>query len=370
MSEMLFRLTAGTNVGCVRSNNEDNFIVNDNLEKKDWFVPGDVSKEISLGKNGAILVVADGMGGMNAGEVASAIAIDTITSIFSLEDYSKITVSDKKIGAFLKDAIVEADSRIKAKVKEDESTAGMGTTIVIAWVLEGRVHVAWCGDSRGYIFNAGSGLVRITKDHSYVQELVDAGKLDAELAFDHPNSNIITRSLGDSPVKAQPDYISRTLSDGDYILLCSDGLCGLCRDEEILQVMAASEDIESCKNALIKAALEAGGYDNVTVALLEVVSAGNEEVEAVADDTTNDFKNVKRRKRRNRLISALAIIVLLAGCAWWLHYTGRLSSILQSVSDKLELYLEDSSQPAAVEEEVQELEVAPDTVKVDTINIQ
>jgi sulfur transfer complex TusBCD TusB component (DsrH family) len=182
--------------------------------------------------------------------------------------------------------------------------------------------------------------------------------------------NIITRSLGDSPVKAQPDYISRTLSDGDYILLCSDGLCGLCRDEEILQVMAASEDIESCKNALIKAALEAGGYDNVTVALLEVVSAGNEEVEAVADDTTNDFKNVKRRKRRNRLISALAIIVLLAGCAWWLHYTGRLSSILQSVSDKLELYLEDSSQPAAVEEEVQELEAAPDTVKVDTINIQ
>ena len=334
---MLFRLTAGTNVGCVRTNNEDNFIVNEDLDNKDWFVPSDTSKSISLGKNGAILVVADGMGGMNAGEVASAIAIDTVKSIFSLEDYSKIVASDKKIEAFLKDAIIEADSKIKDKVKEDKSTSGMGTTIVIAWVVNNEVHIAWCGDSRAYLFNPASGLVRLSKDHSYVQELVDAGKLDPELAFDHPNSNIITRSLGDSPAKARPDYVSRSLSAGDCILLCSDGLCGLCRDEEICGVMAEAEDIESCKNDLIRAALQAGGYDNVTVALFEVESVGDDVEDKVSVDTTNDLEQVRSRKRKSRTLVMLFILLLLAGVAGWLYYTGNWKPALEFIKEKLEL---------------------------------
>lgn len=365
MSEMLFRLTAGTNVGRVRTNNEDNFIVNDDLDSRDWFVPSDVSKAISLGKNGAILVVADGMGGMNAGEVASAIAIDTVKSIFSLDDYSKITASEKKIEAFLKDAIVEADSKIKAKVKEDESTSGMGTTIVIAWVLGNKAHIAWCGDSRAYLFNAGSGLIRLSKDHSYVQELVDAGKLDPELAFDHPNSNIITRSLGDTPDKARPDYVSRQLSAGDYILLCSDGLCGLCRDEEIAQIMAEAEDIESCKNNLIKSALEAGGYDNVTVALLEVESLEEEE-KTIAVETANDLGKVKKRKRKSRAFSVVLTVLLLAGACAYLYYTGKWEPALRYVKDKLELFLEDKNQP---EVQIDSIDMGKEN-SIDTTNIQ
>ena len=362
---MLFRLTAGTNVGRVRTNNEDNFIVNDDLDSRDWFVPSDVSKAISLGKNGAILVVADGMGGMNAGEVASAIAIDTVKSIFSLDDYSKITASEKKIEAFLKDAIVEADSKIKAKVKEDESTSGMGTTIVITWVLGNEAHIAWCGDSRAYLFNAGSGLIRLSKDHSYVQELVDAGKLDPELAFDHPNSNIITRSLGDTPDKARPDYVSRQLSAGDYILLCSDGLCGLCRDEEIAQIMAEAEDIESCKNNLIKSALEAGGYDNVTVALLEVESLEEEE-KKIAVETANDLGKVKKRKRKSRAFSVVLTVLLLAGACAYLYYTGKWEPALRYVKDKLELFLEDKNQP---EVQIDSTDMVKE-ISIDTTNIQ
>lgn len=338
MSEMLFRLTASTNVGLVRTNNEDNFIVNDNLEKQDWFVPSDTSKEISLGKSGAILVVADGMGGMNAGEVASAIAIDTIKDAFSIDDFSSVTDSAKHIEAFLKNAIVEADAKIKAKVKEDESTSGMGTTIVIAWVLGDTAHIAWCGDSRAYLFNPNSGLVQLSKDHSYVQELVDAGKLDPELAFDHPNSNIITRSLGDSHVKARPDYVSRVVTQGDYILLCSDGLCGLCRDEETAGIMAASENIEACKNNLIKAALDAGGYDNVTVALMEIVKIedGNNG-DKISNFTTDDAKKAKKRKTNTRRIVWLIILLILIGVCAWLYFTDNYQPVLDFIKEKLEL---------------------------------
>lgn len=341
MSEMLFRLTAGTHVGCVRTNNEDNFIVNEDLTRPEWFLPANTLDKITLGENGAMLVVADGMGGMNAGEVASAIAIDTIKEVFSV-DLSSVTSSPKKIEAFLKNAILEADTQIKAKVEEDSSTEGMGTTIVIAWILGDMVHVAWCGDSRAYIFNPSSGLVRVSKDHSYVQELVDAGKLDEELAFDHPNSNIITRSLGDSSVKARPDYISRSLSEGDYVLLCSDGLCGLCRDEEIAGVMLKSENIEVCKTNLIKSALAAGGYDNVTVALLEVSSMDDAKEESVTD-TTNDISRGKKRRKRGRRLTSLLIIAALAALCGWLYYSGNWKPILRYINGEIENVLTEDS---------------------------
>ena len=331
MSEIKFKLTAGTHVGNVRSNNEDNFIVNENLSNKEWFVPEDSSRDLILGENGAILVVADGMGGMNAGEVASAIAVDTIKDYFTVDSISDIVSSSAKVEKFMKNAIVEADTRIKNKVKEDESTAGMGTTIVMAWVLGDTVHIAWCGDSRAYLFNPNLGLSRLSKDHSYVQELVDAGKLDPELAFDHPNSNIITRSLCDSNTKAKPDYVSRKLSKDDLILLCSDGLCGLCRDEEIVRVLSSSESLEQTKAGLISAALEAGGYDNVTVALLQV-SECDEEQENNALETNNDLKVARKRKRKARLLIILIVLILLAALAVWLRYSKNWPEFLGKVN--------------------------------------
>lgn len=272
MSDITFKMTVATNVGLVRSNNEDNFIVCPNLNEQDnWFAPLSPDEVISLEEYGCVMVVADGMGGMNAGEVASEIAVNSIKSAYTaVKDFSKIVDCSNHIEAFMKKIIIEADTAIKKRVKEDPSTEGMGTTIVMAWVVEDIVHIAWCGDSRAYLFNRQSGISRLSNDHSYVQELVDTGKLDPELAFDHPNSNIITRSLGDSPVKAQPDYVCKRLSVGDYILLCTDGLCGLCRDEEIVNILKQElPSLEDYRNQLFEAAFEAGGYDNITIALFE-----------------------------------------------------------------------------------------------------
>ena len=313
MSDITFRLTGGTNVGLVRTNNEDNFIVNADLTQDDWFIPSDTSSDIKLGEAGCLFVVADGMGGMNAGEVASAIAIDSVKDMFSKAELKKITESENKIRDFLNKIVKIADKNIKTRVKEDSSTEGMGTTIVIGWVYDDKVHISWCGDSRAYLFNAKSGLVRLSKDHSYVQQLVDEGKLDADLAFDHPNSNIITRCLGDSMVEAQPDYVSRTIVEGDLIILCSDGLCGLCRDEEIIDILNQhGSDVVQCKAELISAALRAGGYDNVTVTVFQTISVEKNGSDANVTSTFSELNKNKGLRLHLKMSKKWIMIVAIA----------------------------------------------------------
>lgn len=332
MSDITFKMTAATNMGLVRTNNEDNFIVNPDLKQGEWIIPADADAVIPLGEYGCLLVVADGMGGMNAGEVASEIAVNGIRKAFSeAEDLSKIIASPYQIESFMKKAIVGADSDIKKKVKEDPSTSGMGTTIVMAWILGNIVHVAWCGDSRAYLFNRQSGLSRLSRDHSYVQELVDAGKLDAELAFDHPNSNIITRSLGDSQRAAQPDYVSQGLSANDIILLCTDGLCGLIRDEEIVDIlMEERESLNDYRDALFEGALNAGGHDNITMALFECVSVDTPEMGRTLSAT------VKPKNKKGKIWIVAAAVVLLAALAYLAGSQGWLDQSIQAVQNLLQ----------------------------------
>ena len=345
MSDITFKLTAATNVGLIRTNNEDNFIVNPDLTKGVWAMNDSPDYIFNLGDNGCLLVVADGMGGMNAGEVASELAIKGVQRAFGdIKDFTKITDCSNHVEAFMKKVIVDADCDIKNKVKQDPSTSGMGTTIVMAWIIENMVHVAWCGDSRAYLFNRQTGLSRLSRDHSYVQELVDSGKLDPELAFDHPNSNIITRSLGDSPVKAQPDYVCQRLSAGDYILLCSDGLCGLCRDEEILAVLMQKHDtLEEYESDLFTAALEAGGHDNITIALFECLSLKENELSATLNPESMDKKsqrsaNAEKGEKKSKrghgvlwLILGIIIAFAIAATAWYQGWLPQLPSRQESV---------------------------------------
>ena len=296
MANITIRLTAATDVGRVRTNNEDNFILNKDLSQPDWFLPEKESQPIQLSQDGCLLAVADGMGGLNAGEVASEIAISTVKDLFSSVNLSKISKSDKSIEKYMRKCVTTADEEIKKRVKTNPETSGMGTTLIFTWICDNKAHVLWCGDSRGYIFNPMSGLRRITKDHSYVQQLIDEGKLDPKLAFDHPDSNIITRCLGDFNGKAIPDYCSIELQPGDFIMLCSDGLCGLCRDEEIQQIFREnSGDLEQCKNELISHAMDAGGYDNCTLTLCEIVSIDDKtcekkaEVKKILSSTLNEY---------------------------------------------------------------------------------
>lgn len=271
-----FKLIAGTNIG-LRQNNEDNFTVCANLSKPDWSIPVNYQDEIELGEHGCILVVADGMGGQNAGEVASSIAIETVQQMFATDVLPvNILSSDEAIDNYLKKVICEADTRIKKITRDDPSTSGMGSTIVIVWVINNKAHVAWLGDSRAYCVIKDKGIARLTKDHSYVQSLVDAGKITDEQAMTHPDSNIIYRSLGDMSQKAKPDVATVVLAEDEVILLCSDGLCGVCQDVVIGGIVEDNvSDLKTCREELISAALAAGGSDNITIAMIHITKCDN-----------------------------------------------------------------------------------------------
>lgn len=265
-----FKLFAGTNIG-LRENNEDNFTVCPNLNKNEWVVPAN-QQVIQLGNRGCVMAVADGMGGQNAGEVASAIAINTVQKMFS-PDQTSVDMLGKSdaIKLFLKKVIFECDVRIKQKTREYPSTDGMGSTIVIAWLIGCKLYIAWLGDSRAYSFVKNKGIARLSKDHSFVQQLVDAGAITDEEAMNHPNSNIITRSLGDTSQKAKADVAEYDIEDDQIVLLCSDGLCGVCKDEEIGGIIEEEcSDLQRCKESLTTAALAAGGSDNITISLLHI----------------------------------------------------------------------------------------------------
>lgn len=312
-----FKLFAGTHIG-LRENNEDNFTVCPDLTLDEWIVPADSQQAIQLGERGCMLVVADGMGGQNAGEVASAIAVETVHEMFA-PGCLPVDILSKPdaIKSYLKKVIIEADNRIKDRTKTDPDTEGMGSTIVMAWVLDKNVYVAWLGDSRAYSYLLGKGIGRMSKDHSYVQQLVDSGVISDDEAMDHPNSNIITRSLGDMSQKPKVDVAMYSLSNGEVILLCSDGLCGVCRDEEIGGIIEGEvDDLQKCKEKLTNVALAAGGTDNITIALLQVFMEGSGN-EVIADNSTKRPRMLYNTARMQES-SSPKYIRWAVGAALWL----------------------------------------------------
>ena len=271
MNEIIIRLAARCEEAG-RSNNEDNFIISSNLTQSQWGFEAD--KKINLSLRGTLLVVCDGMGGMNAGEVASEIAVRTIKEFFSDDKLTDdVCRSSSSIKKFIENAIIAADTAIKEDTNKITEHKGMGSTIVLAWFINGKVYIGWCGDSRAYCYNPINGLQQLSHDHSYVQELVDAGKITADLAFNHPNSNVITRSLGDPNGIARPDVKEFDLHNNDIILLCSDGLCGYVRDAEIEATIKEHQtSMVECRDALWSVAENAPWGDNVTIELLQVIS--------------------------------------------------------------------------------------------------
>lgn len=207
----------------------------------------------------AIAIVADGMGGHQAGEVASSMAIELIK-----KELTKKEDIEDLIG-LMKKAYINANSEIYNYAKENQKVMGMGTTLVSAVVTDGKLIVANVGDSRAYEIK-GRKINQITKDHSYVQSLIDSGMITKEQAMNHPKKNYITRAMGtEESIKADifvKDYIGQT------VLLCSDGLSGLVTDKEILDIVLKSENTEAAAKALVMSANEHGGTDNITVAII------------------------------------------------------------------------------------------------------
>lgn len=255
---------ARSDVGCVRSHNEDSYLVQSPL-----------------------FCVCDGMGGHAAGEVASSIAVETIAKT------APHTADPALLGA----AIEAANAAVIEAALNGLGKPGMGCTATAAYIEGNTIAIAHVGDSRAYLLHEGT-LIRVTRDHSYVEELVDAGEITADEARVHPNRSVITRALGSDPAM-YADHFSLNIEEGDRLILCSDGLSSMIPDGEIENIATQSSTAQICTDNLVDAALAAGGSDNCTVVVVDVVDDGK-------------LREISKRRRRNVIAVISAIVALLA----------------------------------------------------------
>lgn len=258
---------ARSDVGCVRSHNEDSYLVASPL-----------------------FAVCDGMGGHAAGEVASSIAVETIART------SPGTADAAQLAA----AVEAANAAVIEAAASGIGRPGMGCTATVAYIEGTTIAIAHVGDSRAYLLHEGV-LTRVTRDHSYVEELVDAGEITADEARVHPNRSVITRALGSDP-GMYADHFTLNIVEGDRLILCSDGLSSMISDSEIEDVAVKSSTAQMCTDNLVDAALAAGGADNVSVVVVDVVDDGR-------------LKQVVRTHRRNIAIALGALVALVLAAA-------------------------------------------------------
>ncbi len=253
-----------SDLGNIRKNNEDVGL---------FFRIGD--KEISREK-GCLLMVADGMGGHNAGEVASRMAADTIS-----HEYFKQNGSVEKT---LLKAFELANKNIFEKSISDKSTKGMGTTCTSLVIIGKTIYYAHVGDSRAYILKNGV-ITRITEDHTYVQDLVNKGEITVAEAAVHPNRNILTNAMGTKDsLRVDTGKFSLLFEEKDRLLLCSDGLYDYLNDNEIAE-MLGKNSLQAAANEMVQEAKKRGGHDNITVVLAEKMTVNN----GTTEKQTGDF---------------------------------------------------------------------------------
>ena len=225
------------------------------------------SSDEAVGNLKNVYIVADGMGGHQAGDYASKCTVETmVREIKGCFEQSPIGILSR--------AIRIANDQVRRKAREDESLYGMGTTVVAATVLGKYLQVANVGDSRLYIIN--EEVRQITRDHSLVEEMVRMGGLDREAARNHPDKNIITRAIGARDT-IEIDFFHEELKSGDLILMCSDGLTNMLEDEEIGRILKTPGTIEERAERLIDAANQNGGRDNIAVILIDAFARENED---------------------------------------------------------------------------------------------
>lgn len=208
-----------------------------------------------------LFIVADGMGGHKAGDYASMHTVDRFVEVIR-ELGEEHGVQDA-----INEAVTAANAYIYQRSKENSNLSGMGTTLVLASCIGNEAIVANIGDSRLYLVN-DDAMTQITRDHSLVEEMVTLGGIDREMARNHPDKNIITRAVGVKE-KVAADFFEVDLTKGDKLLLCSDGLTNMLRDEEIYQIIQNNKELEQAAKALVDAANENGGRDNIAVVLVE-----------------------------------------------------------------------------------------------------
>lgn len=308
MRQVEFNYKADSNTGLKRTNNEDAY--------------GHAKT-----KFGSVFIVCDGMGGHAAGERASEIAVSVIC------DYLANSESDN-FPHEIEQAIKHANKSIWEEASNDASLKGMGTTCVVVYLTEkGEVFIGHVGDSRCYLYAKNTGLKTLTKDHSYVQFLIEVGEVTEDQAFDHPNKNRILKALGiDEDVS--PDVTESPLKPASdtLFLLCTDGLNDMLRDQEIESYLTTSEPLEKQVNQLIDAALKKGGKDNVTLGLLHITSnpfySSTDETAHIISSSTDAVKSKKNFKK----LLLILLILALVGLSYFLFKPVNLDETIQNDS--------------------------------------
>jgi len=268
---MLVELHAKTDVGRVRRGNEDNFLLLDLTAGRAWSGsdgaenPADM-REFAVGDHGLVLVVSDGMGGALAGDVASRMAIEAVRDVLlGKNNDGNGCDEDSSLVDCLKHATLEANKNIHYKSLEDSRCSGMGATLTGAAIKNDKLDLIQVGDSRAYVMR-GRQIRLATKDQSLVQQLVDVGQISEAEAETHMFRNVILQALG-AQNELTPATARIQLRAGDTLLLCSDGLSGKLRNDDIRQIVSDAEDLGAACNALVAEANNRGGEDNITVVL-------------------------------------------------------------------------------------------------------
>ena len=281
-----------TDIGCLRDHNEDSLVVTPPL-----------------------FAVADGMGGHAAGEVASEIAVRVL---------SELAPEHPDVEA-LGRAIEEANRAVIQAAREGRGRQGMGTTMTAAMLEGERLVIAQVGDSRAYLLHQGK-LQQLTRDHSLMADMIEAGQLTPEEARTHPQRSVITRALG-SDAHLRPDIYEINVETGDRLLICSDGLSGMIFDDQIENTLRRVQDPQRCASQLVNEAIAAGGHDNVTVIVADVTG----------------YAEVRRKKlaRKTKLSIALVLVLfaaIIAGAAWGTQTYLNTAAYLANDNGKVAVY--------------------------------
>lgn len=274
VSNITLALYAQTDVGMVRSGNEDNFLILDLSTGQSWIANEEENTQLltyGQGYYGALLAVSDGMGGALAGEVASRMAVETVRDrmlqLQAHESYGQLPFAER-----LRLAIEEANLLIKEEGEGNPSRRGLGATFTAAAVLGDHIYFAQVGDSRAHLLRNGE-IVRTTKDQSLVQQLIDAGQITEEEAENHQYKNVILQALG-AHNHVNVEVGSLPLRQYDTLLLCSDGLSGKVHTDEIGRIVEDAPDLKSACHQLVALANERGGEDNITVVIAQFSGTG------------------------------------------------------------------------------------------------
>lgn len=273
MGKMLLDMAGGSDIGCVRKENQDHFLIADlrrQLTVRDTDVPSDELGEMYGCREGNLMVVADGMGGHSNGEKASRIAVKA-TAQYVLDMMQWFLKLSPGVEQDFEDELAESLAAVQRRIwiESDQGERSMGTTVTMSYLLWPKMYVVHAGDSRCYLFRQGV-LRQLTTDHTIAQQFVDSGSM----SIDDPGlanwRHVLWNCVGGGAEKVRPEAIRIRLQVSDTILLCSDGLCGMVGNDVIAAVLAENLASNQSVNALIDAAKQRGGKDNIAVVVCRV----------------------------------------------------------------------------------------------------